>query len=243
VHAGPVTVTVAGDDVTGVDLAASTDGLSIVDGRVELVNAPGGAVTTVILVVESTFDATFVRGEAPAGLRATMVSGSFSIPDVPPGRYVVLAAFENDLLVRDPDEAIAGTDIVHIDVPAGQTFTIEQSFKVTGALVVMSPGGGGLEVITDPSPTLTWADDSSEDGYELRVYNAYGELIHEDADVGRVTGSPSVRYDWTPAEPLEVGMIYQFRAVSWRNATGLGGGRTYIAATEDLKGVFQFMGI
>jgi hypothetical protein len=35
-------------------------------------------------------------------------------------------------------------------------------------------------------------------------------------------------------------MIYQFRATSWRSRTG--GGRTYISATEDLRGVFLYDG-
>ena len=52
-------------------------------------------------LVESTFDATFARGDSPRGLRAQRagapsITGAFSIADVPDGRYVVLAAFEND---------------------------------------------------------------------------------------------------------------------------------------------------
>ncbi|MBW2735350.1 MAG: hypothetical protein JRH20_23445 [Deltaproteobacteria bacterium] len=57
---------------------------------------------------ESTFDALQKRGESPAGLRAGDVASDFSIENVPPGDYVVLAAFENDDLVRDPDESIGG---------------------------------------------------------------------------------------------------------------------------------------
>jgi hypothetical protein len=35
---------------------------------------------------------------------------------VPDGKYVALAAFENDGLVRDPDTSIGGTQIVHLTV-------------------------------------------------------------------------------------------------------------------------------
>ncbi|MFT5356978.1 MAG: hypothetical protein ACI9KE_004205, partial [Polyangiales bacterium] len=38
-------------------------------------------------------------------------------------------------------------------------------------------------------------------------------------------------------QSLEPGMVYQFRAYSWRER---GGGRTYISSTEDLLGVFMF---
>jgi hypothetical protein len=60
-------------------------------------------------------------------------------------------------------------------------------------------------------------------------------LVFEDLDVPRVTGEDNVEY---PLEQsLEPGMVYQFRAYSWRER---GGGRTYISSTEDLLGVFMF---
>ncbi len=61
---------------------------------------------------------------------------------------VVLAAFENDGLVRDPDTSIGGTTIVHIEVMAGQTqVDLAESFKVTGALDVVSPGADTIEIV------------------------------------------------------------------------------------------------
>ncbi len=228
--------------VEDVVLSASAEGLATVSGSVNIVNAPGGSMTTVILVLESTFveHALFARGEAPAGLRAQDVAGAFAIGDVPPGEYVVLAAFENDDLVRDPDTTIGGTEIVHIEVPnSGGSIELPESFKVTEALAVFSPGAEGTEVIDDAAPRFTWADDSSEDGYELRVYDAFGELVHEDLEVPRETGSATVSYTW-PGASLELGMIYQFRVVSYHDPKKNETERAYISATEDLRGVFQY---
>jgi hypothetical protein len=231
-----MTVTATGD-VRDVVLQASTDGLGTVSGSVNIVNAPGGSMTSVILGVESTFIENAARAEAPAGLRAENVTGSFTIENVPPGRYVVLAAFENDDLVRDPDTGIGGTAIVHIEVPdSGGEVVLDASFKVTEALAVFSPGAEGLEVIADAEPTFTWADDSSEDGYEVYVYDAFGTEVHM-ADVGGVSGSSQVSYTWTGAA-LDEGMVYQFRAHSYRTDAG---GKRYISSTEDLRGVFQYM--
>ena len=234
---GAVELTVVAPLTTGVSLGAVDGALTTVSGRVEIVNASGIGDTSVILVVESTFDEAVARGIAPPGLRAYPVNGPFSITGVAPGRYVVLAAFENDRLVRDPDQSIAGTDIVHIEVTAGQgSLAIPDSFKVTGALEVVSPGATGVEVISDASPTLVWRDDSSEDGYEIRIYDAFGTLLHEDTAVPRVTGSPTVEYAWTTAS-LEPGMLYQFRVLSFQDGRD---GRTYISASEDLLGAFEF---
>ncbi|MDQ3034282.1 MAG: hypothetical protein M3Y87_17880 [Myxococcota bacterium] len=235
----PVELSVNPPETVDVVLTASTDGLATVSGSVQIVNAGGGASTSVILVLESTFVENTARGESPPGLRAAPVTGSWSIEGVPPGLYVALAAFENDGLVRDPDTSIGGTDIVHFEVPAtGGVVDLGEGFKVTGALEVVSPGAETIEEITTAEPVFTWRDDSSEDGYELRVYDAFGTLVHEDTMVPRVTGSANVTYTWTGAT-LEPGLIYQFRAWSYHDEAA---GHVLISATEDLRGVFLYAG-
>jgi hypothetical protein len=135
----PATVAVTAPDTTGVRLTTTTTGLSTVSGSVQIVNAPGGSTTSVILVLESTFVEATARGQSPPGLRAAPVSGGWSIEGVAPGDYVALAAFENDLLVRDPDTSIAGTEIVRFTVPAGGApVDLGDGFKVTGALAAWS---------------------------------------------------------------------------------------------------------
>jgi hypothetical protein len=231
-NVSPVSLTTSGA-VDLVTLTATTEGLASVSGNINFADAGGVAqLTTVILVVDSTFDPEAVRGEAPAGLRADMVSGAYTITGVPPGRYAVLASFENDDLVRDPDEGIGGTEVVRIDV-AGANVDLEV-FKVTAALAVVGPGADTIETIAG-DPTFEWADDSSEDGYELRVFDSFGDIVHEDLMVPSVSGAATVTYTWSGAT-LEPGMIYQFRAWSYRERTPP---RTYISATEDLRGVFR----
>jgi hypothetical protein len=217
--------------VSGVVLSASAEGLATVTGSVQIVNGGECNATSVILVVESTFVETAARGEAPAGLRAADVTGNFAIEGVPSGRYVVLAAFENDSCVRDPDVCISGTDVVAISVP--EEASIAESFKVTGALAVRGPGADAIEIVTEPNPVFVWEDDSSEDGYELAVYDAFGNVVHEDEMVAEGTGGDA-SYTMTGVT-LEDGMIYQFRAKSFRRAE-----RCFISSTEDLRGVFVF---
>lgn len=234
-----VTVSVAGADAEGIVLPVTIGPLATVSGNVQIVNAFGGAVTSVILVVESTFDELFARGETPRGLRAPQsgppnVSGEFTIADVPDGRYVVLAAFENDLLVRDPDTGISGTDIVHIEV-AGEDVVITDGFKITEALAVLSPGAEKAEKVS-AAPTLRWADDSGEEWYEVRVYNALGEEVWNNLGVDSVSGSDEVSV--TYGGPLEVGMYYQFRVTSWAQSGNKDPAPK--SATEDLLGVFFY---
>jgi hypothetical protein len=234
-------VVAAGESVTGVDLSEEADPLNTVSGNVQIVNAPGGSVTSVVLAVESTFVEEAARGTVPPGLRVGNVTGAFTISNVPDGRYVVLAAFENDGLVRDPDENIGGTQIVHIQVPdpvQGNNLTISEGFKITGALAVIGPGADLPEEVPIPTPTLTWADDSSEDGYVIRVFDAFGTLVWTD-EIGPTTGSATVSHVYA-GPPLRTGLFYQFRVTSFRTP---GGDRTNISTTEDLRGVFYYLGL
>ncbi|MGB1013797.1 MAG: hypothetical protein ACPG4T_06665 [Nannocystaceae bacterium] len=235
-------VTVAAADLAEVNLAAVAEGDSVtgqVSGQVSIVNAPGDAVTSVVLVPTSVFNDVFELGPVPFGLRdpdpgnAVSVSGAFNFEGVPSGTYKVLAAFENDDLVRDPDVTIGGTTIQEVTLAPGDRVSAEEGFKVTEALEIVSPGAEGPEPVSG-TPTFVFADDSSEDFYELQVYDALGTKVWEDLMVPSVSGSKTVEvvYD---GPGLTTGMYYQFRASSMRDKQG---GITPISRTEDLRGVF-----
>lgn len=219
----------SGEEAAPVDLRATGEATSVVSGKIEIVNPGNGDDTSVILVVESTFDDATAAGQSPPGLRAYPVGGAFEIPGVPDGDYVVLAAFENDFLVRDPDTSIGGTDIVHISV-AGKSFDIAEGFKVTGSLDVVSPDA---EEVVSGVPSFVFSDDSGEDHYEIRVYDVLGNLNWEKTDVPGVSGGATVTVPYE-GPGLEPGLLYQFRATSIKN------NGTPIAITEDLRGVFLY---
>ncbi len=231
----PKMVDASGD--ASVDLAVVTEdsaAMAVVTGSVNIVNAPGASATTVVLVPSSVYDEALERGPVPAGLRAPQppaaanVDGAFTIDGVPGAEYHVLAAFENDALVRDPDTSIGGTSLQIVDVPTAGTASVPESFKITGALEVLGPGADTPELVTG-APTLRWADDSSEDMYEVVVFDALGDEVWEKLDVPRVTGNKDVEVAYEG--PLLPGMYYQFRATSMKDGTP-------ISRTEDLRGVF-----
>lgn len=232
-------LTVGAEDVAGADLTASVDPaqLATVTGTLNIVNAPGGSVTSVVLVPASVYNAALERGPVPLGLRdppppaAPDVMGGFALDGVPDGTYKVLVAFENDFLVRDPDTNIAGTQIQEITVAGGAAVTVAEGFKVTEALPIRGPGVDGPEMV-EAKPTFVWADDSSEDGYTVAVYDALGEEVWTTELPGANGGDVSLEYGG-PA--LQAGMYYQFRVTSWREVQNE---RSNISRTEDLRGVF-----
>jgi hypothetical protein len=226
-------VSLSGSEEAEVNLSLSGDAPGTVTGSVQIVNPGAGQGTSYILVVESTFNETLARGETPPGLRAPegtdlVDSGSWVIEGVPAGSYKVLGAFENDRLVRDPDFGQGNTEIVRVEVTAGQSVEAP-SFKITGSLDVIAPGAEGAEEVTG-TPVFSWVDDSGEDRYHIEVFDTFGEMIWSDAAIPGSSGSdPEVVYTG-PA--LESGMYYQFRVTSFDvNDRPL-------ARTEDLKGVF-----
>ncbi len=238
----PVALTVAADDIADVRLAVITDrieAMATVEGSVTLVDAGGARTTSVVLVPSSVFAEGFERGPVPLGLRAPAppeapsITGPFSIAGVPAGVYRVLAAFENDQLVRDPDASISGTQILEIEVAGGQAVELGSSFKVTAALEVLGPGRDGPEEV-EGTPVFRWVDDSSEDRYEIVVYDARGTEVWRDDQLPRITGGDLVEVSYDGAA-LTAGMFYQWRATSWGDGPQ---GSVALTRTEDLRGVF-----
>ena len=229
-------------DVEGVVLELSADGLATVNGSVGIVNAPGGSATSVVLIPSALFVEAFEFGPVPYGLRApepgveANVSSSWTIAEVPAGTYKIIASLENDFLVRDPDTSIAGTEILEITVAAGETLDLQDSFKVTEALEVIGPGRDGPEQVSG-TPSFEFADDSSEDRYELVVHDALGNEIWRDDQVPGVSGNSNVVVEYGgPA--LTPGMYYRFVATSWKDGNPA---PTALSRTEDLRGVFVFV--
>jgi hypothetical protein len=226
----------AGARVERVDLQPREVPVGSVSGSVSIVNAPGGSMTSVVLVVASTFNEALKRGEVPPGLRAPKagtpsVSGAFTIEGVPDGSYVVLAAFENDSLVRDPDTSIGGTQIQRVQIGDGnRQVALAAAFKITEALAVMRPGAGELpEIMTSSALSFSWKDDSSEDRYTLELIDARGNVVWNVGVPKQTGGDVTVPYNG-PA--LQSGALYQFRATSFHRDAP-------ISQTEDLRGVFQ----
>jgi hypothetical protein len=229
VNLEPETVQVSANEVAGpIEIHDVGTAKASVSGKVEIVNPGNGTDTSVILVLQDTFVENAARGESPPGLRVEGVTGDFRIESVPDGKYYVLAAFENDFLVRDPDTSIGGTEIVAVEV-SGANVLLDDGFKITGSLDVISPDG---EEEVSGTPTLEWADDSGEDHYEVAVYDAFGNLIWEDTEIPGVSGDKNVSVTYA-GPTLASGMVYQFRATSIKK----GGSPT--SRTEDLRGVFR----
>lgn len=80
---------------------------------------------------------------------------------------------------------------------------------------------------------LRWADDSSEDYYEVQVFDALGERVWE-ARVPGQSGGDEVTLAY--GGPMQVGMYYQFRVTSWRSPASKE--PAPVSASEDLRGVF-----
>lgn len=233
------TVTIDGAAVEDVALTELDEVTATVSGQIQIVDGNGFKATSVILVVEDTFDPDVARGSVPRGLRApesgpVSIDGEFSISGVPAGTYVALAAYENDGLVRDPNENIAGTDFVTVTVTAGETdVAVAESFKITGSLTTVFPGVDGPEAVTE-KPMLEWEDDAGEDWYDVRVFDAFGDEVWTSLNLPSVSGSATATVQYEG--PLEPGMYYQFRVQSWSEQGN--GDSSPISNSEDLRGVF-----
>lgn len=231
----PVDATVeAGKNVTGLELKRSDAPTATVSGSISVV--AGSGVTSIVLVPASTFNENLARGEVPPGLRAPNpgtapnIEGAFSIDGVPDGVYKVLAAFENDGLVRDPDPGIAGTTIQTVTVSGGTPSALDV-FKITSAIHMVGPGGGDTVEDVEGTPTFTFTAYSSAKTYNVALFDTFGTKKWEATSLVLATsGDLSVAYT---GDALTPGAIYQWRATAYGQAGNP------ISQTEDLKGVFR----
>ena len=222
---------VQAQDVAGLSVKRSAVASATLSGKVQLVAgaAPG---TSVVLALESTFIASTGRGDVVPGLRAPdpgtppTLTGDWTISGIPDGRYVVLAAFENDGNVRDPDPGISGTQIQHVVVSGGSIQdAVSPSFKVTAAVELVGPGKDGPEGIPTATPTFAWTAYPNADAYVLEVFDALGSPLWTKAIPDKST--TTAVYDG-PA--LTRGQVYQWRATALRK-------QLPTSMTEELRGV------
>ncbi len=228
-----VDVTVASADVADVTLLKSSTTPASLSGSISLVAGANGAGTSVVLALESTFIEALGRGEVPPGLRAPEngeapnIKGAWTISGIPDGKYVVLAAFENDDNVRDPDPNIAGTGVQRLTVSNGQlSGATSPAFKVTAAVAITSPGRDGLDETT-ATPTFAWQKHPNADAYTLDVFDGLGNKVWTLAITdGNATSA-------TYAGPaLAAGGFYQWRLTAIRRLAPT-------SHTEELRGVFR----
>jgi hypothetical protein len=229
----PQSVTAADVDLTDVDLIANENPLSSISGTMQIVGSGACDMSSIVLAVESTFDEDVGRGELPATLRAPPrpeppnleAGATWMIDEIPDGRYVVLAGFENDDCVRDPSD-IGGTEIVHVELPA-DAGALDAVFKVTSAIPTVSPGMTDPEEVSAPL-TLEWGGTSGDATAVVEVFDAYGDNVFTMMPDATTASVESLEY----TGPLDSGMYYQFRV------TTLGTGGSPLQRTEDLRGVF-----
>ncbi len=219
----------------GIDFSANGSQARTVTGSLAITNGGMTTSTSVMLVLEDTFDNVLDRGDSPAGLEITGVNGAFTLEGVPNGSYAVLAAFENDGVVRSPDTSVMGSPVQHIVVADGDV-KLAQPINVVGALGVVGLGAvglgaDGLDMVTG-APMFGWNADQNADNYRLDVFDAYGTMVW--SQLGVFSGGSGQPIAATYGGPtLTHGTVYQFRATSLKAGTPL-------TATEDLAGAFLY---
>ena len=160
----------------------------------------------------------------PRGLEALVDADTIVVPGyAPAGRPIPVE-------VREALQSLENEGVVR-RVHGSGTFVNQVQTRVTGALDVVSPGADGIEMVTG-TPKFAWEDDSSEDAYNVKLFDALGNLVWEKEGNFDPGGSADATVDYDgPA--LMPGMIYQFRAGSIK-------AKVPISSTEDLKGVFVY---
>ncbi len=250
----PVQVNLMPGDDKQVDFSLANATTATVTGNLDFggQNMPANPSTSVALVVKSTFVENLGRGEQPPGLSASGVTPAatgYSIPGVPDGTYIVLAAFGNDGMVRDIS-GIGGSAPVEVDVSGGAVTLAPGAFKLTGAMTLGTPFVAPYDTTPWPvtsgvtQPVFDWvAYASASQGYIVQVFDTFGApLLPQNAQASpltlkgvQVAASPSPSYTYPGAPALQKGMYYQFKVFAMQTISA----KTVVASqSKDQQGVF-----
>lgn len=190
---------------------------STVSGEVVFVDAGDAGTTTVILAPES-FDLEAFHETAPSGPRATDVTGAWSIRDVPPGAYLVLAGFERDGFVLDPSTS---PPKIVVSGGAGEAVVVPSAQKLVRALplVTIRP--------MSTAPAITVVDGEGEDAYGVSIVDWQGKTVFSSTEPASTTNA-NVTFEIDAG--LVVPLRYRFRVTAKKAGATL-------TQTEDLAAI------
>lgn len=187
--------------------------------------------------------------EAVPGLAVKTVNYIYDIKNVPIGKYIMRATYNNDSLVVDPDWIVKfGEPVINVTAATG-TFT--QNVSVTGAVALTSP----TNPITSVTPvevsasglTLVWKPYPSTNDYVVEISDMSGNVIWGGFNK---SGSPILKNITFPSSitscvvpstvNLKVGQIYRWKVYASKNdVKSLPEGWKLISSSEDQQGLIK----
>lgn len=214
-----------GEAEQGVELTMTVAAGAVVQGRLTGITGT----TAVGLELAAT-------GDLVPGLEvASIAGGRFTVPGVPPGRYLVRATRGRDGLAPDPDVKRTGmTPMVEV--------TTATSAAVTVNLVPTVLGLVPSSTTTDSQPILSWRAHPGADFYIVELRGADGRLVWGGFDARRNPQfripATTIRFgDTVPAlEQLAGGRSYRWQIYAAKDEPQLSSYRM-LAASEELDGL------
>lgn len=206
-------------DATTADAAtdAPVETGSTVKGDVWFPDAGAPSQTSVLLARVTDYELNAFHDKLPEGPRTMGVTGAWSISDVPPGTYWVLAGYANDGFVSaSPAPAQVNVSGARDEVAVAGTQFLFRAIKIA----TITPKASNASV--------TIVDTEGEDEYRVTVVDFMNKLVYSNAEPPSETGA-SVTF--AIGKILTVPIRYRVRVVAMK-------GGVELTRTEDLAGLF-----
>ena len=187
--------------------------------------------------------------ETIPGLISVTENLAFTISNIPDGKYLARATFENDNRVMDPDRIVKFGE-PEVTISGGNT--VDLQIDVTGAVILVSPTNDSTTIepmeITSTSPAFEWEAFASTSDYVIEVSDIYGTVVwggFSELPVKRIeisSGQLMVNYNFdgtATVSSLEPGRVYRWRIFASKNDQLSDTGWTLISASEDQRGLIK----
>ena len=192
--------------------------------------------------------------ETIPGLIAETENLAFTISNIPDGKYLARATFENDNRVMDPDRIVKFGE-PEVTISGGNT--VDLQIDVTGAVILVSPTNDSTTIepmeITTPSLAFEWEAFASTSDYVIEVsdingtvvwggFSKVGELLVKRIEIPSGQLIVDYNFDGTATvSVLEPGRIYRWRIFASKNDQQSDTGWTLISASEDQRGLIKIV--
>jgi hypothetical protein len=216
-------VMVAGAKKDGVNLSEAGAATGVLLGTLDYVAGANTSLPTYVVLRLPT------TKEVPPGLQVKATNSmQYMLPGVPDGTYQVVAAYPNDMLVKDPDPGQAGTTTPLVTF-AGAPVDVG-TFKITDPVNIIAPDAN---MMVAGNPTFTWTAYPQTYQYKVEVFDSQGTPIWQPANVDN--SITSMVYAGPVA--LQAGFYYQWKITSFAQPTATNPIKP-ISQSEDLRGVW-----
>lgn len=189
------------------------------------------------------------------GLRTRTMKNNYEIKNVPVGKYIVNATYDNDSLVANPDEVLnSGKPVINVTSGSGN---FVKDINVVKCVSPIAPTHSMTNIYQLEIPlknlTFSWEKFPAADSYVVEITNLRGKTLWGGFDTSTSPVTPRMNIKATADKtsysssfepktalsPLIIGEMYRWKVYALKNDAAAVNGWRVISVSEEQRGLIK----